>query len=324
MTQDLTRLNLSVVVVTATEENPRVLISQPSSTTTLHALPETLFKAKLHRTFEEGIRDDVQQNFNLGLGYVEQLYTFGDQDRDPQPDLRRAISVGYVALTRLDDETQTDLQEKSWIDWYDFFPWEDWRQGPPTVIEGLIMPRLQSWINDSDTPQQKQTRQQRVRLCFGQTPEDTESHWDSERVLERYELLYSASLIPEARIKLGLSFSDIPTAMGKPMALDHRRILATAISRIRAKIKYRPVIFELVPPRFTLFYLQQVVESLAGTPLHKQNFRRLVEAQGLVERTREFETTKRGRPAELFKFRSDVVLERPAPGVRSGYRSHSL
>src|SRR3546814_8565485 len=71
------------------------------------------------------------------------------------------------------------------------------------------------------------------------------------------------------------------------MVADHRRILATAISRLRAKIKYRPVLFELMPPRFTLSELQKTAEALSGIPLHKQNFRRLIAQQGLVEETGE-------------------------------------
>src|SRR3974377_1346426 len=69
------------------------------------------------------------------------------------------------------------------------------------------------------------------------------------------------------------------------MAADHRRVLATAIGRLRGKIKYRPVVFELMPPSFTLLQLQRTVEALSGVRLHKQNFRRLVEHQGLVEET---------------------------------------
>ena len=99
------------------------------------------------------------------------------------------------------------------------------------------------------------------------------------------------------------------------MAIDHRRILATALGRIRAKIRYRPVVFELMPKTFSLFELQRAVEGMAGVRLHKQNFRRLVEQGGLVEGTRRMKQDTGGRPAELFKFRREVLLERPAPGV---------
>ena len=100
------------------------------------------------------------------------------------------------------------------------------------------------------------------------------------------------------------------------MQYDHRRVLATAMSRVRAKIKYRPVIFELMPPEFTLFELQRTVEAILGPHLHKQNFRRLVENAGLVETTGEVKSQTGGRPAKLFRFRREVLLERPAPGVR--------
>ena len=103
---------------------------------------------------------------------------------------------------------------------------------------------------------------------------------------------------------------------GEPMTHDHRRILATGIARLRAKIKYRPVVFELMPPRFTLLQLQQAVEALAGRRLHKQNFRRLIEQQDLVEETGDMATETRGRPAKLFRFRRDVVAERAVAGSK--------
>ena len=104
--------------------------------------------------------------------------------------------------------------------------------------------------------------------------------------------------------------------LGVSMMFDHRRILATAIARLRGKMKYRPVVFELMPPNFTLLELQRVVEAISGVRLHKQNFRRLIEAQGLVEGTGKFASTARGRPAELFRFRREVLAERPVAGVR--------
>ena len=91
---------------------------------------------------------------------------------------------------------------------------------------------------------------------------------------------------------------------------DHRRILATAIARLRAKIKYRPVVFELMPESFTLLQLQRTVEALAGLRLHKQNFRRLIEQQDLVEETGESHSETGGRPAKLFRFRYSIVEER--------------
>ena len=98
------------------------------------------------------------------------------------------------------------------------------------------------------------------------------------------------------------------------------RILATAIARLRAKLKYRPVVFELMPGEFTLTELQRTVEAISGRHLHKQNFRRLVETTALVEPTGETSTATGGRPAALFRFRREVLAERQEAGLRLGGR----
>jgi len=163
---------------------------------------------------------------------------------------------------------------------------------------------------------EREVRRERAAIAFGLEG----APWDGERVLERYELLYEVGLVPESprdRRVLG-DEPESPAGDELPrqeMAFDHRRILATALGRIRAKIRYRPVIFELVPESFTLLQLQRAVEALAGVRLHKSNFRRLVEQAGLVEGTGRRVSGTGGRPAELFRFRRDVLLERPAPGV---------
>jgi len=132
-------------------------------------------------------------------------------------------------------------------------------------------------------------------------------------VLQRYELLYEAGLVPEAA-RSGKAIADpLP---GMPMRHDHRRILATGIARLRAKIKYRPVVFELMPEAFSLLQLQRAVEALAGRPLHKQNFRRLIEQQGLVEETGAKAAATGGRPAKLYRFRREVVIERAFGGSK--------
>jgi hypothetical protein len=121
-------------------------------------------------------------------------------------------------------------------------------------------------------------------------------------VLDRYELLYEAGLIEEARRDgrpAALARKAIP-GLGVSMRFDHRRILATAIARRRAKLKYRPVLFELLPPEFTLTELQRTVEAISGRHLHKQNFRRLVEAGALVEPTGVMSTQTGGRPLRCF------------------------
>jgi hypothetical protein len=85
---------------------------------------------------------------------------------------------------------------------------------------------------------------------------------------------------------------------------------------LRGKIKYRPVIFELMPESFTLYELQRTVEAILGGHLHKQNFRRMIAGTGLVEPTGDIQTETGGRPAKAFRFRREVILERPSAGVR--------
>ncbi|KMO09944.1 NUDIX hydrolase, partial [Methylobacterium platani] len=171
-----------------------------------------------------------------------------------------------------------------------------------------IAARLAAWAEAASSPEARRRRHDRIGLTFGAAG----SGWNEERVLERYELLFEAGLVPEA----GASPDESALLTGRPMAFDHRRMLATALGRLRGKIKYRPVVFELMPPTFTLGQLQRVVEALSGILLHKQNFRRLVAHQGLVEETEAVTAETGGRPARLMRFRREVLLERPAPGLR--------
>ena len=91
--------------------------------------------------------------------------------------------------------------------------------------------------------------------------------------------------------------------------------MATGLGRLRGKLRYRPVIFDLLPAEFTLSQLQRAVEAVTGQPMHKQNFRRGVERAGLVERTGRLNTATGGRPAELFRRRSEIAGEAQTLGL---------
>ena len=232
------------------------------------------------------------------------------------------VSIGYLALTRMPENLAALRATGAGFEpWYRFFPWEDWRQKRPDILDKVILPSLEDWARRPAKPAPTRAlgRRERVRLCFalGGSP------WDEEKVLDRYELIYEAGLVEEARRdgrEAALARQTMPR-LGEPMRFDHRRILATAIARLRAKLKYRPVIFELMAREFTLTELQRTVEAISGRHLHKQNFRRLVETAALVEPTGETSTATGGRPAALFRFRREVVQERPAPGLRLGARA---
>lgn len=307
-------LGLNAAIVTVREQQPHILVVRPGTAGSgaWDALPFGPFAPRAHRTLEIGLREWVKRQTGLELGYAEQLYTFGDRGRHAEPGGQHTLSVGYLALTRGAEE----LMGSHWSPWYAYFPWEDWRKGKPGILTDDIEPRLKAWAERSplpDEPVRPLRRAERLRIGFGVGGE-----WDEEKVLERYELLYEAGLVAEAKRdgrSAASQWSELPE-LGRAMAFDHRRILATAMGRLRGKLKYRPVVFELLPPEFTLYDLQKTVEAISGTLLHKQNFRRLVEKGGVVEATGNVSTETGGRPARLYRFRREVVLERPAPGLR--------
>ena len=314
-------IGLTAAIVATEEDEPTILVASNQSKGEPRAgLPFGPFDPRTHRTFEIGLHAWVEAQTGLRLGYVEQLYTFGDRGRHLGQDSGpHVVSVGYLALSRMPDNASLRTSAAGFEPWYRFFPWEDWRQGSPEILESLL-PLLKDWAGGRQQPEPGRAlgRQERLRLCFGIGG----SPWDEEKVLDRYELLYEAGLVEEARRdgrEAALARDTLP-ALGEAMRFDHRRILATAIARLRAKLKYRPVIFELMPAEFTLTELQRTVEAISGRHLHKQNFRRLVETGALVEPTGEMSTSTGGRPAARFRFRREVIQERPSPGLRLGGR----
>jgi hypothetical protein len=283
------------VVVAVTDDRPRVLTVGGAAP----RLPTGALHLSGDVTLERALRRMVLEQTGLELGYVEQLYTLGDRDRGTDLAVR-LISVAYLALVR-EREPQGDSQ---WRDLYEFLPWEDFRDGRPAPLDRSVIPALRDWVERSDGDA-ADVRRERAGIVFGRDG----SPWDIERSLERYELLYEMGWVPEAGAR------QDPPQRGAAMALDHRRIVAQALGRVRGKLRYRPVVFELLSDEFTLTGLQRVVEALSGTRLHSQNFRRLIDRGGLVEGTGRHDTGTGGRPAELHRFRREVVRERPAPGV---------
>ncbi len=293
-------VDLEAVIVAVTDEAPRVLTlgEEPVS------IPFGRLDPDRDLTLDRGLRRWVSEQTGLEVGYVEQLYTFGDRDRSGTEEVR-LLSVAYLGLV----SEEKPSEDAAWRFWYEFLPWEDHRDGRPAVIDDVIGPALRRWAAAPDEVDEQTLRRRRVDISFGLGA----APWDGVRVLERYELLYEAGLVVEHyRDRRSAEPRDLPAS--RSLAHDHRRILATGIGRLRGKLTYRPVVFELLPDLFTLTQLQRVVEAMAGTRLHTQNFRRLVERGGLVEATGSFDTHTGGRPAELFRYREEVVGERPRPG----------
>lgn len=295
---------LVAVLVAVTQAQPRVL-----TTHCARALPAGPLQHD-HQSLQNGLRQWVETQTHHELGYVEQLYTFADKERFHASG-ERIISVSYLALT-VEGSTE-GAEDVGWQDWYHYFPWEDQRQGVSELLSEYIIPAMRDWAHSEAALQPY--RWQRVAYAFGLEG----STWNEDMVLQRYELMFEAGLVPEGqRYKqpAQAELDEESSELGLSMRYDHRRILATGMARLRAKIKYRPVMFELMPEQFTLLQLQQTVEAIAGRELHKQNFRRLVEQQNLVEETGALATGTAGRPAKLFRFKGDVILERAIAGTK--------
>lgn len=280
------------------------------------ALPCGPFLPREHDTLEAGLRFWVKRQTGIELGAARQLCTIGSGNgsADGAPMTGPpAIVVCYLAL--VGPSRFNDRDGGIWQSWYAYLPWEDWRRGKPDCLKQDIEPRLAAWAGLADAPREVRgspdtmDRSRRLRILFGFDG----AAWDEEKVLGRYELLCEAGLLGEGAAAPILA--PLPR-LHHALHGDHARLLAGAVGELRRSIKWQPAIFDLMADTFTLFELQKTVEAILGPHLHKQNFRRLVEAGGLVEPTGDHRFRTGGRPARLYRFRRDVVLERLAPGVR--------
>jgi hypothetical protein len=140
----LESIELTAVVVAATDEEPRVLTIENGK-----ALPTGPFASR-HRSLQMGVRDWVEHQTHHPLGYLEQLYTFADRDRVHGGGEQSMISVSYLGLTR--EAGVSGEQGPRWHGWYRYFPWEDWRDGSSQVITRAILPRLRQWTREASDP----------------------------------------------------------------------------------------------------------------------------------------------------------------------------
>jgi 8-oxo-dGTP diphosphatase len=163
---------------------------------------------RMNEPLEEAALRELGEETGITRIYLEQLYTFGDPDRDPRG---RVISVAYYALANLFEHrvaAATDAEAAAW------FP-----------------------------------------------------------------------------------VADLPS-----LAFDHEQILEVARERLRSKVRYAPIGFELLPRRFTLTQLQRMYEKILERPLDKRNFRKKILGMGLLEETDEIEKDVAHRAARLYRF----------------------
>lgn len=258
-----------------------------------------------HESLQEGVRDFAVEQTGHRLGFVEQLYTFADLGRVDRDD--RLISISYLGLTRHVGKAD------NWRAVYDLLPWEDRRRSDSRTTIDALVDALRPWeAAGTDDADERRTR---MAHLFGVGS----ATWRPELALQRYELLWEAGLVGEARRRRADDDApdyDPSAPTGEAMTWDHRRILATALSRLRAKLQYSPVVAELMPREFTLGQLQEVVESIVGQSVHKQNFRRAVQKDALVEPLDRMSHGTGGRPAQLHRFRDEALDERQQVGTK--------
>lgn len=208
-------VTVDVVIFSLVEEDLRVLLIQRKHPPHqgMWAIPGGF--VKMDESLEEAAVRELQEETGVTDVYIEQLYTFGEPNRDPRT---RVITVAYFALVPYDamrPRAGDDAAEAAWF-----------------------------------------------------------SMWD----------------LPE-------------------LAFDHREILDYALTRVRYKLEYSSVGFQLLPDVFTLSELQRAYEIILGEQLDKRNFRRKILSSEILEETGKKKREGEGRPAMLYQYRSDAVAE---------------
>lgn len=164
----------------------------------------------MEESLDEAARRELREEAGLADIYMEQLYTFGEPNRDPRG---RVVSVAYYALVKLEThplKASTDASDAAWFE-----------------------------------------------------------------------------------------VSDLPA-----LAFDHDVILDTALKRLRGKVRYEPIGFELLAPKFTLTELQRLYEIILERPLDKRNFRKKILSMDLLVELDEVQKDVAHRAARLYKFDS--------------------
>jgi hypothetical protein len=309
--QEAVALNLCAVALAIRGNEPVVAVTT-GARPRVSSLPSGAYVPSEHASLKEGLSAAIERSAGLRITNSRPLCTFGEgviarpvssaESNEPQLPI---VSLCYLSL--LPPDLAQDGENLNWVSWYDIFPWEDFRNGKPQALSA-IEDQLAAWSRTGGGANGSANldRESRVRIAFGADS----GGWDEEKIVERYDLMCEAGLAGDG------AGNQPGVALWDPQLGHHARVLACAIAELRRSIKSRPAIFDLMPELFTLFELQKAVEGILGPHLHKQNFRRLVEGEGLVEPTGEFRQRTGGRPARLYRFRPTVLLERAAPGVR--------
>lgn len=116
---------------------------------------------------------------------------------------------------------------------------------------------------------------------------------------------YALVKLTDHRLRAATDAEDVawfPVAELPRLAFDHEKIADTALRRLKAKVRYEPIGFELLPEKFTLGELQQLYETVLEQPLDKRNFRKKIVGMGLLESLDEYQQDVAHRAAQYYRF----------------------
>lgn len=221
------------------------------------SLPGT-FVGKEER-FEEAVNRCMEEKANIKDIYLEQLYSWGDPQRDPR---ERVISTSYMGLVDAGDIQIKAGKNVEDIQWFNI--------------------KLNTIKEKSKEKKDGYYKTEEIEIVLESKQEVLKS-----RVKVVKELINGNMIIYTQILQSDLAF-------------DHSKILIYAIERLKNKVEYTSIAFNLMPEKFTLTKLQQVYEILLDKPLLKANFRRKI--ADMVIETEEYEENAGHRPSKLYKF----------------------
>lgn len=206
---------------------------------------------------------ELKEETNVDDVYIEQLYTFGQVDRDPR---MRVITTAYMALvdqTKLNPKAGDDAQE---VDWFTI---------NREIIEAEKITETEYELVKTHT----------VKLTFYNDDVD----YEISSLLSITETLIGKNISRKVRILEQIN-----------LAADHGKIIDMALNRLKNKLEYTQIAFNLVPEYFTLTELQHVYQVISGKEEKPAGFRRKIKE--MVIETDQMQASKGHRPAKLYTY----------------------
>jgi 8-oxo-dGTP diphosphatase len=214
----------------------------------------------MDESVDEAALRELKTETNIDDVYMEQLYTWGDVNRDPRT---RVISCSYMALVDsklLEVKAGDDADDARWF----------------SVRYSVLEVKKTTLENDF-------AFEKVVKMTFSNDKDILEA---TVKVMEKSSGK-AATVVREVMVSNGIAF-------------DHVKMIQYAVERLRNKMEYTDIAFNLMPELFTLSELQQVYEVTLGKELLSAAFRRKI--AGMVTETNQFTKDAGHRPAKLFRF----------------------